>query len=312
MVQILEASDALSTADRGGVAAMGNFDGVHLGHAEVVRQAGALAKSLNTDLVAVVFKPHPRRYFRPDTPPFRLMSDHQRAEALGELGVQRVHHLAFGPGLAAMSPEEFARDILKERLGLEGVVTGADFHFGKDRAGDPETLRHFGQTLGFETAIAAEQSDHGAKISSTMIRKALEEGDPEKARALLSRPYTIEGVVFRGDQRGRQLGFPTANILLNDYLRPKFGVYAVTVTLQGRNQHLTGVANVGRRPTVEGTREQLEVYIFDFDEDIYGQNIEVGLEAFIRSEKKFEGLDELKAQIDIDCEAAKTWFQSSL
>lgn len=305
MVRSLDADHDLTAADLGGVAAMGNFDGVHRGHTQVVATARTMAERLSVPLVAVVFKPHPRRYFRPDTPPFRLMSDDQRAEALGELGVERVHHLAFGPRLAAMSPDDFAKDIIKDQLRLDGVVTGRDFHFGKDRAGTPETLKALGAKLGFESAIAEEIAQGEDKISSTGIRQALQAGDPATAERLLGRLHAIAGVVFRGDQRGRQLGFPTANIDLDEYLRPHFGVYAVRVHIPGESVSRPGVANIGRRPTVDGNREQLEVHILDFNDDLYGRVLGVDLVDFIRPEQKFDGLEALKAQIAIDSEKAR-------
>lgn len=297
--------EALDPALKGGVAALGNFDGVHRGHLSVIETARALATQLGTEPVAAVFKPHPRRYFKPDTGPFRLMSDGQRVRALAQAGAVRVHHIPFGPVLAAMSPRDFARRVLKEGLGLDGVVTGADFHFGKDRAGDAGVLAALGHELGFAVRTAPEIGAGEQKISSTAIREALAAGDPERAAGLMDRAFAIEGVVTRGDQRGRQLGFPTANIALGDYQRPRFGVFAVRARQPGNAQWRPGVANLGRRPTVEGLDERLEVHLFDFEADLYGVTLEVALDHFIRPEKKFDGLDALKAQIAADSQAAR-------
>ena len=305
MTDIVEGYLALDPALKGGVAALGNFDGVHRGHAAVLETARTLAGELGVATVAAVFKPHPRRYFRPDTLPFRLMSDGQRIRALGEAGAVRVHHIPFGPELAAMSPEAFARDVLKEGLGLDGIVTGADFRFGRDRAGDAQALRGLGERFGFVARTAPEIAEGQEKISSTAIRAALEAGDPRRAADLLGRPWAVEGVVTRGDQRGRVLGFPTANLSLGDYQRPKFGVYAVRARVPGEGGWRDGVANVGRRPTVAGTEERLEVHLFDFAGDLYGRMLEVAFERFIRPERKFDGLDALKAQIAADSETAR-------
>lgn len=305
MTETVDGYDALDPALTGGVAALGNFDGVHRGHLSVMETARALAAELGVPAVAAVFKPHPRRYFKPDTAPFRLMSDAQRVRALGHAGAVRVHHIPFGPELAAMSPDDFARIVLKDGLGLDGVVTGADFHFGKDRAGDARALKRLGEQYGFTARTAPEIAAGEEKISSTAIRKALEAGDPQRAAELMGRAFAIEGVVTRGDQRGRQLGFPTANIALGDYQRPEFGVYAVRARRPGESAWRAGVANIGKRPTVAGLDERLEVHLFDFEADLYGVTLEVALDHFIRPERKFDGLDQLKAQIAADSETAR-------
>ncbi|PWE16937.1 bifunctional riboflavin kinase/FMN adenylyltransferase [Marinicauda salina] len=306
MSEIIEGYADLPAAARGGVAALGNFDGVHRGHRAVLDAAAALAAERGTVAVAAVFKPHPRRYFRPDIAPFRLMSDAQRARALAAAGAARIHVIPFGPELAAMSPEAFARDVLAGGLGLDGVVTGGDFRFGKDRAGDAAMLATLGERHGFTARAAPEVDDaDGTKISSTAIREALGRGEPETAARLLGGAWRIEGVVARGDERGRTLGFPTANIGLGDYVRPRFGVYAVRATVPGRDAPVPGVANIGRRPTVDGEDERLEVHLFDFEGDLYGSTLEVAIEHFIRPETKFDGLDALKRQIAADSEQAR-------
>lgn len=298
----------------GGAAAMGNFDGVHLGHRAVIDAAVALAVALGVPPVAAVFSPHPRRYFRPDTEPFRLMNDAQRVRALKAVGLARVYTIAFGPDLAAMSPEDFAGAVIKGELDLDGVVTGPDFRFGKGRAGRAQDLASLGERYGFAARIAdeltadeltGEAAPGGTKISSTAIREALIAGDPVRAGRMMGRAWAIEGIVSRGDQRGRTLGFPTANIALGAYQRPRFGVYAVTARIEGTPGVLRGVANIGRRPTVQGAEERLEAHLFDFAGDLYGRTVEVSVAHFIRDERKFDGLDALTAQIGEDSAAAR-------
>ncbi|HCY56629.1 MAG TPA: riboflavin biosynthesis protein RibF, partial [Oceanicaulis sp.] len=259
--------------------------------------------------VAAVFSRHPRRLFRPDEPPFRLMNDAQRERALLAAGAQRVDTIRFDAALAAMTPEEFVREVLVGQLALDGVVTGADFCFGKGRAGNAETLKALGAQYRLAVAIAptlvAERLSDRAKFSSSAVRHALREGDVKTAAELLGRPWAIEGEVAHGDKRGRTLGFPTANISLGEYLRPKAGVYAVKAVLPGRAEPVGGVANIGKRPTVDGTEERLEVFFFDYSGDLYGQTLEVELIGFIREERRFDGLDALKRQIAADSAEAR-------
>ena len=296
----------LPEVSRGCVAALGNFDGVNRGHRAVIETACAFAQSLNAPCAAAVFTPHPRQVFAPDAPPFLLMSDAQRVRALKAAGAQAVFHIPFSKAMAAMTPEVFVREVLAEGLGLRGVVTGADFCFGKDRAGDAAALTALGAEFGVAVKIAeaVNLADASGKISSTTVRHALREGDVKAAAALLERPFAIEGVVSQGDQRGRLLGFPTANIALGEYLRPTFGVYAVRAHLPS-GQIVPGVANLGSRPTVDGTEARLEAHLFDFEGDLYGQVLEVDLIDFIRPEQKFDGLDALKAQIAADSATAR-------
>lgn len=293
----------------GGVAALGNFDGVHAGHRAVLDHARDLAVQIGSVPVAAVFSPHPRRLFRADEPPFRLMNDAQRERALLAAGAARVDTIRFDAALAAMTPEEFVRDVLVGQLALDGVVTGADFCFGKGRAGNAHTLRALGREHGLAVGVAstliAEKLDDRGKFSSSAVRHALREGDVETAASLLGRPWAIEGEVAHGDKRGRTLGFPTANIALAEYLRPRPGVYAVRANLPGHAEPVNGVANIGKRPTVDGTEERLEVFFFDFSGDLYGQTLEVELIGFIREERRFDGLDALKAQIARDSVSAR-------
>ncbi|MFW5660996.1 MAG: bifunctional riboflavin kinase/FAD synthetase [Oceanicaulis sp.] len=291
---------------RGAVAALGNFDGVHRGHAAVIAEARALAAELGARPAAAVFSPHPRMLFQPGAEPFALMSEAQRVRALNAEGVEIVHHIAFDRALAGMTPGAFVKEVLADGLGLRGVVTGADFCFGKDRAGNAAALKTLGAAHGIKARVAGAVKAEGAdgKISSSDVRNALRQGDPQRAAILLGRPFAIEGVVQTGDRRGRTIGFPTANVPLGDYVRPAFGVYAARSRLPG-GALIAGVANLGRRPTVEGTEARLEVHLFDFDADLYGQTIETELVSFIRPEQKFDGLDALKAQIFADAGTAR-------
>lgn len=305
-MRVYHGHEDLPAEARGAVVALGNFDGVHRGHVAVLKLAAELAGTLDAPAGAAVFTPHPRRVFAPDAPPFQLMNDAQRVRALAAAGAELAHHIRFDAALSAMSPEGFVEAVLDKGLGLKGVVTGADFCFGKGRAGSAIDLQRLCAERGIKTRIAKAVSGEGArgKISSSDVRAALREGRPDDAAALLGRPFAIEGEIAQGDQRGRMLGFPTANIALGDYLRPAFGVYATRTRLPD-GRLIPGVANLGRRPTVDGHSERLEVHLFDFEGDLYGQSVETELIAFIRPERKFDGLDALKAQIAADSARAR-------
>ena len=295
----------LDAKERGAALALGNFDGVHLGHRAVIAGAAAAAARLGAPLGVATFEPHPRRWFQPDSAPFRLTTLEQQARALAGLGVDRLHVLPFDAELAEMSDETFARAVLHEGLGVRHVAAGFDITFGKGRTGDPESLRRFGERYGFGVAIAARvEAADGVKLSSSAVREALAAGRPERAAEILGRPFAIEGVVQHGDKRGRLLSFPTANVPLGEYVRPAFGVYATRSRLPD-GREAAGVANLGRRPTVAGTEERLEVSLFDFDGDLYGRTLETALLAFIRPERRFDGLDALKAQIAADAVSAR-------
>jgi riboflavin kinase/FMN adenylyltransferase len=295
----------LAPGDQGACAAFGNFDGVHLGHQQVIAAAKAAADRLGAPLGVISFEPHPRRWFQPAAAPFRVMSVNQQARALAELGVDIFYVLPFGAELAGMSAPDFARGVLHESLRVRHVAVGFDVTFGKGRTGSGETLVELGRVCGFGVSVVARVDDaHGVKLSSSAVREALQAGRPEQAAAILGRPFAIEGVVAAGDQRGRLLGFPTANIELGDYVRPTFGVYAVVTRLPD-GREVKGVANLGRRPTVGGTVERLEAHLFDFAEDLYGQTVETALISFLRPEQRFDSLDALKAQIAEDAAAAR-------
>jgi riboflavin kinase/FMN adenylyltransferase len=285
---------------RGAAVALGNFDGVHRGHRQVIAEAAKAAAALKVPLGVVTFEPHPRIYFGRDTEPFRLMTLEQQARALDALGVDLFYVLPFDAEMAAMSDEAFAREVLHEGLGARHVAAGFDISFGAGRTGSPESLAHYGRQFGFGVSIARPVADaDGEKCSSSAIRKALKDGRPERAAALLGRPFAIEGVVVHGDKLGRTIGFPTANMPMEDYVRPAFGIYAVRTRLAD-GREIPGVAYIGRRPTVDGVDERLEVHLLDFDEDIYGQTLETDFIAYLRGDEKFDGLDPMIAQMDRD------------
>jgi len=285
---------------RGAAIALGNFDGVHIGHQAVVASAREAADELRVALGVAVFEPHPRRFFKPDAAPFRLQSARQRARALGELGVEEVFEIGFDAGLADSSDREFAARVLRDLLGVAHVSVGADFEFGKGRGGNVKSLARLGDEMGFSVE-AVEPVGGENKISSTSIRAAIARGDMAAATEALTRPWAIEGEVLRGFQRGRTLGFPTANVALGEYLRPRLGVYAVRVDL-GDGVLLPGAASVGVNPTVDAPLPEplLEAHLFDFSGDLYGKTIEVELIAFLRDEAKFDSLGELKRQMTQD------------
>lgn len=290
---------------RGAAIALGNFDGVHIGHRAVIASARAFADEHGVPLGAALFEPHPRRFFQPDTPPFRLQSPAQRARALGDEGVKEVFEIGFDQSLAQSSDREFAEGVLRDCIGAAHVSVGAEFRFGRDRGGDVKSLKAFGAEFGFSVDAVAPVKDGRAKISSTAIRDAIANGRMDKASAMLGRPWAIEGEVQRGFARGRDFGFPTANLALADYVRPKLGVYAVRVDLDGAL--LPGVANVGVNPTVGALPEPvLEAHLFDFSGDLYGKTIEVELAAFLREEQKFDDVAALKAQMKQDVIDART------
>ena len=300
----LDGGSAVPAPLRGGIVALGNFDGFHRGHQAVVGRAVARARAEGRPALVATFDPHPARHFRHDQPPFRLSSLAQRERLFAAAGVDETLVFHFDAALAAVSAEDFVGDHLVRRIGAAGVVTGEDFTFGRGRAGDVAMLARLGAKLGMSVDTVPPLSDREGPISSTRIRAALRAGDCATATRLLTRPFAIQGVVEHGDKRGRALGFPTANIALGRYLRPRFGVYAVRGRLPD-GRLLDGVANLGTRPMFDPPKELLEPWFFDFDGDLYGETIEVQLIAFLREELTFDGLDALKARIARDAEAAQ-------
>lgn len=290
---------------RGAAVAIGNFDGVHRGHQAVLRTATAEAARLGVPAAAAVFAPHPRRVFQPDAPPFRLMSDRLRAETLAAFGVDILYALPFDRDFSQLTDEAFAQRVLgaspDEGLGVKHVVVGADFRFGRGRAGDAERLAAFGARMGFGVTAVSPVGDE-TPYSSTAVRQALARGDCAAAAAILGRPWTVDGEVVRGAQLGRTYGFPTANIRLGDLLRPRLGVYAVRARLDGAGDWLPGAASMGVRPTVDGKEELLEVYLLDWSGDLYGRRMDVQFIRFLRDEAKFGSIPDMAAQIARDVE----------
>ncbi|OLF81571.1 bifunctional riboflavin kinase/FMN adenylyltransferase [Maricaulis sp. W15] len=304
-MRILRGHNQLPGDSRGAVIALGNFDGVHMGHRHVIALAGGLAGSLKAPLGAALFDPHPRRFFAPDAPTFRLMSETRRNRILESLGVEQLHILPFSMDMARMTPAEFVGDVLADGLGIAGIVTGEDFRFGAGRAGATDDLARLCADHGIATAFAELHGNGADKVSSTRIRKAIRDGDMRAAETLLGTPWAVEGIVQRGDQRGRTIGFPTANLTLGDYVRPDYGVYAVRVGVDGDSPSIAAVANIGKRPTVDGVTELLEIHLLDWSGDLYGRKLEVEFFDHLRSEKRFDGLEALKAQIAEDAIAAR-------
>ncbi len=296
---------------KGAAVAVGAFDGVHRGHQAVIAAARQAADVISAPLAVVSFDPHPRRWFQPDAAPFRLMSPGQMARALEPLGVDRLYLLPFDGEMAAMTDVEFARRVLADGLGIRHAAVGFDFTFGRGRSGSPEALRTYGETLGFTVSTTERIDDpDGLKLSSSAVREALKAGDMARAAAILGRSFAIEGEVIHGDKRGRTIGVPTANVALGDYMRPAYGVYATRTRLPD-GRVIDGVANLGVRPMFEIETPLLEVWLFDFAEDLYSQTVETELVAFLRGELNFDSLDALKVQIDADAEAARAILRQS-
>jgi len=286
-------------------AAIGNFDGVHRGHRALIAETSLSAAAHGAAPGAPVFDPHPRRFFRPDDPPFLITTPDERNRMLVEAGATAVLPLRFDARLAALSPEQFVRDILKGELALAGVIVGGDFRFGASRAGDAAGLDALCKEFGLACRIVepVAEKGHSDKIGSTAIREAILSGAVDRAADMLGRFWTVKGIVGEGNKVGRTLGFPTANLTLGDLIEPRRGVYAVTTTIDGKR--FNAVANFGRRPTVGAPAPLLEAHVFDFAGDLYGKTIEVAFIRFMRDEMKFSGLDALKAQIAEDCAAAR-------
>ncbi len=300
-MRIIRDFQFVTETDRGASAAIGNFDGVHLGHQSVID----LARNADPDapLGIVTFEPHPREYFAPDAPPFRLTGAETRAHRLAKLGVEHLYELPFNATLSSLSPREFAQQVIADGLGLSHIVVGADFCFGKGRKGTAQDLEEFGREMGFGVTIAELIEGSAGQVSSTSIRTALGEGRPRDAASMLGHWHRIDGPVIGGEQRGRTLGFPTANMSIDGLHQPKYGVYAVLVdVLEGPNQgSYHGAASVGTRPMFGQNKANIETFIFDFSGDLYGTNLSVAMVDFLRSEEKYDTVEELLSQIEKDC-----------
>jgi riboflavin kinase/FMN adenylyltransferase len=307
-MQIIRGLHNLRSEHRGCVATIGNFDGVHLGHQAVFRHLLQKRAELGLPATVITFEPHPQEFFDPTAAPARLTRLREKLPVLKAVGVDRAMLLEFNPHLAAMSADDFVRQVLVEGLGIRYLLVGDDFRFGKGRTGDIELLRRAGNGQGFSVESLDTFAVGDERVSSTRIREALNRGDLESAYLCLGRPYRICGRVVHGDKRGRTIGFPTANIGLHRRTSPLRGVYAVKV--HGLNGGpLPAVANIGNRPTVDGDRRYLlEVHLFDFDRSIYGEHLEVEFCKMLREEKRFDSFDQLKAQIERDAREAQLFF----
>ncbi|WP_113912055.1 bifunctional riboflavin kinase/FAD synthetase [Roseovarius dicentrarchi] len=298
---------AVPATAKGASAAIGNFDGVHLGHRSVIEQARKAGARNGAPLGILTFEPHPREFFAPDAPPFRLMNPAARASRLAKLDVDILFELPFDANMASLNPRDFAQDVIADGLGLSHVVVGRDFCFGKGRAGTAAMLADFGAEMGFDVTIAELLSATGAQVSSTAIRRALGEGRPRDAAEMLGHWHRIEGTVIKGFQRGRTLGYPTANMAITGLHPPHFGVYAVLVdVLTGPHAGLYhGAASLGTRPMFDGEVANLETFLFDFSGDLYGAEMSVALVDFLRPEETFDSLEAFIAQMDADCADAR-------
>ena len=305
----LDGGSAVPGHLRGGIVALGNFDGFHSGHQAVVGRAVERGGAEGRPVLVATFDPHPVRFFKPDLPPFRLTTLGQRQRLFGEAGADAMIVFNFDSELASVTAEQFVTDRLIGRIGAAGVVTGEDFTFGKGRGGNVPVLKGLGAAHGLSVDAVAPVCE-GEPISSSRIRQALQEGDCDTAARLLTRPFTIQGIVEHGDQRGRALGYPTANLSLGKYQRPRYGIYAVRGRLPD-GRIVDGVANLGVRPTFDPPKELLEPHFFNFAEELYGRTIEVELISFIREERKFDGLDALVAQMDADSAEARARLAAS-
>ncbi len=300
----LDHREAVPDSLRGAIVALGNFDGFHKGHQAVAGEAIKWAREEGRPSIVATFDPHPVRFFKPDAEPFRLTTLEQRQELYLEAGATAMLVLHFEGALASTTAEDFIGGLLAKQLGVAGVVTGEDFTFGKGRGGNAQVLADVGAQHDIRARTIGPVGDADEVISSSRIRTALREGNPQEAARLLTRPFAIRGIVEHGDKRGREIGYPTANLSIESYLRPKFGVYAVTGRVLATGQELKGAANIGIRPQFAPPKELLEPYFFEFSGDLYGQEIEVSFHHFIRGEAKFDTLEALMEAIDQDCKKA--------
>jgi riboflavin kinase / FMN adenylyltransferase len=293
---------------RGAIVALGNFDGFHAGHQAVVGEALAWARAEGRPCIVATFDPHPVTVFAPQAGPFRLTTLDQRQELFADFGADAMLVFHFDRSFAATSAQDWVEQVLARQIGAAGVVTGTDFTFGQGRAGSVDTLSTLGKGVGVAARAVAPVIDAQGPISSSRIRAALRGADPATATRLLTRPFTIRGAVQHGDKLGRTIGFPTANLALGDYLRPAYGIYAVTGRLAD-GRVVKGAANIGIRPHFDPPKELLEPHFFDFSGDLYGQEIDIAFHAFLRGEAKFESMDALVTQIGLDCDEAKRVLQ---
>lgn len=312
-MRIIQGYAGLGPDERGASVAIGNFDGVHRGHQVLIRDAAAARPDAATLLGVITFEPHPRKHFQPDAPPFRLTTAAEKARLLAGHNVDRLYEIAFDAELSGMSAEEFVLRVLVDGLGIRHITVGADFRFGKGRSGDAVQLRAMGTEHGFGVTIQDLVGDETGDYASTALRVLIEEGRCEDAARQLGRWHTVSGPVVKGDQRGRDLGYPTANLAFDAQLVPRFGIYAAWITVldgphQGRH---AGVVSVGERPTFGVNAPNFEAHLFDFEGDLYGTEISVGLVTRLRGEEKFDSVEALIAQMDRDSAAARATLASA-
>ncbi len=305
MALIVSDYQAVPENARGASVALGNFDGVHAGHRAVIGSAAEFAEAGKAPLATLIFEPPPRRFFQPDSEPFRIMRPEKRRETLSALGVEVIFELPFNKAMSQMSPREFVKTVLVDGMALSHLSVGFDFRFGKGREGDTTTLKTLSNEFGFSFSVLGRVTDGDAKISSTAIRNALQDGRPGIAAQLLGTYWVADGVVEHGEKRGRTIGFPTANLTLGNLIHPRHGIYAVWARIEGEADWRAGVANYGRTPTTGERAPLLEVFLFDFEGDLYDKHLEVAFVSFIRTEEKFDSLDALVVQMHRDTEAAK-------
>jgi len=307
-MEIIRGLHNLRQEHRGNVVTIGNFDGVHLGHQAIIKQLNAQAAEHNVPSTVMTFHPNPQEFFAPESAPPKLTQFRDKMHLLAEYGINRIVCLPFNQKLAALDANEFIQQILLDGLHARYLVIGDDFRFGKNRAGDFELLKTEGEKNGFSVENTPTFCIDNERVSSTRIRKALAKGDVTKTRELLGRTFHVSGIVAHGDKRGRTIGFPTANIRLKQQIAPTNGVYAVKITgLDSSAKPIArnGVANIGVRPTIDGSKYLLETHIFDFDQDIYNQRLNIHFEHFIRAEQRFDGVDALIMQIKQDADTAR-------
>lgn len=295
---VLDLDKPVPPALRGAVIALGNFDGVHRGHAELAREAVELAEQLGRRPAALTFEPHPRSVFKPEEPVFRLTPPALKTELLAGIGLPLTFVLPFNRDIATIRAEAFIDDLLFSKLGASGLVCGYDFHFGQGRRGDPQMLQARGEAEAVPVVVVPPFAFDGEPVSSTLIRTLLEQGDVARAARFLGRPWLVRGIVAHGDKRGRELGYPTANLHLARDCRLKYGIYAVRMRIDGTWHD--GVASFGSRPTFDDGAPRLETFVFDFSGDLYGKQVDVALIDWLRGEAKFDSLDALIAQMDKD------------
>ncbi len=306
-MRIIRDTHFIDPDDRGAAVAIGNFDGVHLGHQAVIDLTRSEATKENAPLGIMTFEPHPRSYFSNDSNPFRLMNADAKAHRLEKLGIEKLYELPFNDTLASLTARDFAQTVIADQLGLTHVVVGADFCFGKGRSGNAHDLVRFGTEMGFGVTIAPMFEIAEVEVSSTAIRDALSSGRPRDAARMLGHWHRLENEVIRGEQRGRELGYPTANMSIDGLHLPRLGVYAVTVdVLDGPHAgSYNGAASIGTRPMFGENRPNCETFLFDFKGDLYGATLSVALVEYLRPELKLDSIDALIDQMGKDCGQAR-------